>query len=125
MRVIAQVSTQVPAFHILTLLHGMAPRHVTCASVNRFFRSDGITLVEGRPMIHKMLISAFATGLAMTIPLCLMFLQRGAGGGREDSWDKAFYHVLLLCGVAVIYWSVSLMHYMDLKKCNARTAVEK
>lgn len=76
-------------------------------------------------MIHKMLISAFATGLAMTIPLCLMFLQRGAGGAQENSWDKAFYHVLLLSGVAVVYWSVSLMHYMDLKKCNARTAVEK
>jgi hypothetical protein len=72
-------------------------------------------------MNHKIIVSVVLTCLAIAVPLCLMFLQSDTGA----AWDKVFYHILLLLGVGVIYWSVSLMHYMELKKCNVRTAAEK
>jgi hypothetical protein len=72
-------------------------------------------------MNHKIIVSVVLTCLAIAVPLCLMFLQSDTGA----AWDKLFYHILLLLGVGVIYWSVSLMHYMELKKCNVRTAAEK
>ena len=72
-------------------------------------------------MNHKMIVSVVLTCLAIAVPLCLMFLQSDTGA----AWDKLFYHILLLLGVGAIYWSVSLMHYMELKKCNVRTAGEK
>ncbi len=73
-------------------------------------------------MNHKMILSAVCTCVAIAVPLCLIALQSEAG---TLAWDKLFYHILLLLGVAVIYWSVSLMHYMDLKTCNSSTAIEK
>lgn len=72
-------------------------------------------------MNHKIIVSVALTCLAIVVPLCLMFLQNDV----DVTWDNMFYHSLLLMGVGVIYWSVSLMHYMELKKCNVRTAGEK
>lgn len=73
-------------------------------------------------MNHKMILSAVCTLAAIVFPLCLLSLQSDAG---TLAWDKLFYHVLVLLGVAVIYWTVGLMHYMDLRTCNSRTAAEK
>ena len=73
-------------------------------------------------MSYKIVISALFTCLAIAAPLCLISLQSDA---HTLAWDKLFYHTSVLLGVAVIYWSVGLMHYMELKKCNTYSAVEK
>jgi hypothetical protein len=67
-------------------------------------------------MNYKIAISALLTCLAIATPLCLISLQSET---YTLAWDKLLYHTFLLLGVAIIYWSVGLMHYMELKKCNA------
>jgi hypothetical protein len=73
-------------------------------------------------MNYKIAISALLTCLAIAAPLCLISLQSET---YTLVWDKLLYHTVLLLSVAVIYWSVGLMHYMELKKCNAQSAVEQ
>ena len=73
-------------------------------------------------MNYKIIISTLLTCLAIAAPLCLISLQSEP---YTLAWDKLLYHIFLLLGVAILYWSVGLMHYMELKKCNAQSAVEQ